>query len=224
MLQANILKQFSSMAISLKFNAGNEILVLSGSSGAGKTTVLNCLSGLVQPTEGEIKMGGRTFFSSENKINLPPQQRHIGYVFQDYALFPHMTVKRNVMYGLPRHCKCDQGYRLSVLEVMEMLGITHLQGRFPGTLSGGEKQRVALARALMTEPEMLLLDEPLSALDTEIRLELQEELKKLHRNWNIPFILVTHDQQEASYLGDRVIKMEKGKKVEEKELQELNIN
>jgi len=175
-------------------------LVLFGPSGAGKTTVLNCLAGLQKPDSGIISLDDKVFFSSKDSINIPARSRRIGYVFQDYALFPHMTVKDNALYGIPGRCKKDQGYRMSVLEVMEMLKITHLQDRYPGQLSGGEKQRVALARALMVEPDLLLLDEPLSALDFTSRRNLQAELKQLQRIWRIPFVLVTHSRKEMHAL------------------------
>jgi molybdate transport system ATP-binding protein len=133
------------------------------------------------------------------------------YVFQDYALFPHMTVKENVMYGIPDRCKKGKGYRVGACDLMKMLKIEQLQDRYPGQLSGGEKQRVALARALMVEPD-LLLDEPLSALDHANRKNLQLELKQLQQTWNIPFVLVTHSRREMQMLADEIIFLEQGKK------------
>ena len=157
-----------------------------------------------------ISLGEKVFFSSKESINIPARNRRIGYVFQDYALFPHMTVKNNALYGIPSRCKKDKGYRMTVLDVMEMLKITHLQDRYPGQLSGGEKQRVALARALMVEPDLLLLDEPLSALDFTTRKNLQAELKQLQRIWQIPFVLVTHSRKEMNTLADEVVFLEHG--------------
>jgi len=187
----------------------NEILVLVGSSGSGKTTILKCLAGLKTPSEGSILINERTVYSSANKITLPSRERRVGYVFQEYALFPHMTVKKNIMYGVTKEKRRTKPRAAE--EMLDMLGILHLQDRYPQHISGGEKQRVALARALMTEPEIMLLDEPLSALDQEIRSELQQELKKIQRQWKIPFVLVTHDLNEAEILGDQLIRIDRGK-------------
>jgi len=210
-LQSVIHKKYPSFSVDVEFTLDQGIQVLFGPSGSGKTTILNCLAGLQKPDSGFISLNGKVFFSSKDGINIPVRQRRIGYVFQDYALFPHMTVKDNVLFGIPSHCKKAKQYRLSVLEVLEMLKITHLQGRYPKDLSGGEKQRVALARALMVEPELLLLDEPLSALDSETRRSLQKELKELQRIWQIPFVLVTHSRKEMSTLADEVLFIERGK-------------
>lgn len=188
----------------------NGILALVGPSGAGKTTILQCIAGLQTPSWGEIKIHDKAVFSSEHSIDVPIRNRRIGYVFQDYALFPHMTVEKNVMYGKPKKENIPDKV-LTVSNVLEMLKIGHLRHRYPNQISGGEKQRVALARALMTEPELLLLDEPLSALDHDTRSTLQQELLKLQVQWQIPFILVTHDPQEAEMLGDQIIKLDRGR-------------
>lgn len=204
MLQAEIHKIYTGISIDVELSFDDGILVLFGPSGAGKTTILNCVAGLQKPDSGLISLNGRTFFSSLERVNIPVRRRRIGYVFQDYALFPHMTAKQNVMYGVSGKCKGTDRYRMTVLEVLEMLKITHLQDRYPWQLSGGEKQRVALARALMVEPDLLLLDEPLSALDFETRNVLQQELKNLQRIWRIPFVLVTHSRKEMAVLADEV--------------------
>lgn len=210
MLRAAIHKKLPGITIEVDFRVTEGIMVIFGPSGSGKTTILNCIAGLRQPDRGEISLNGRTFYSSGRGIAVPARSRRIGYVFQDYALFPHMTVKANAMYGIPSGCKRGKGYRMTVLDVMEMLKIVHLQDRFPAQLSGGEKQRVALARALMAEPELLLLDEPLSALDHATRAALQGELLELQRTWQIPFVLVTHSRREMSILADQVLFLEKG--------------
>jgi molybdate transport system ATP-binding protein len=213
-LSASILKKYPGTTVDVEFRFEDGILVLFGPSGSGKTTVLNCLSGLLKPDQGEISLGDRLFFSSANNIEIPVRKRRTGYVFQHYALFPHMTVKDNVLYGVPgRHkMKVKDRYRMSVLEVLDMLKITRLQNRYPSELSGGEKQRVALARALMVEPELLLLDEPLSAVDHAMRRELREELKQLQRVWRIPFVLVTHSREEMKLLADEVLFLKCGEK------------
>jgi molybdate transport system ATP-binding protein len=211
MLQAEIQKKYPGISIDVEFSFDDGILVLFGPSGSGKTTILNCLAGLQKPDSGFITCKGKTFFSSLNRINLLVRKRKIGYVFQDYALFPHMTAKQNVMYGIYGKCKGTNGYRMTVFEVLEMLKIIHLQDRYPSQLSGGEKQRVALARALMVEPDLVLLDEPLAALDFETRKNLQRELKNLQRVWRIPFVLVTHSRKEMAVLADEVLFLAHGK-------------
>lgn len=212
MLRVFLRKKLPDFVLEVDFGWEAGILVVFGPSGAGKTTLLDCLAGLQLPDQGRIELGGRILFDSNQRINVPPQQRRIGYVLQNYALFPHLTVKENVMYGLGGRCKCGQGrYRLSVLEVLQMLGVTHLQDRYPAQLSGGEQQRVSLARALMTEPDLLLLDEPWSALDEGTAATVREEVLTLQRRWQIPFVLVTHDRGESETLGDTILYLDRGK-------------
>lgn len=212
MLRANIAKKLPGITIEVSFDFHRGILVIFGPSGSGKTTILNCIAGLRCPDEGHISLDGRVFYSSGDHISIPARSRRIGYVFQDYALFPHLTVKDNIMYGIPNRCKKGKNYRIGTLDVLEMLKITHLQDRFPAQLSGGERQRTALARALMVEPDLLLLDEPLSALDHGNRRALQVELRELQRIWQIPFVLVTHSRKEMHALADEIIFLDKGKK------------
>ncbi len=210
MLKAHFRKKLPSFELEVDISLSNGILALVGPSGAGKTTLLQCFAGLQTPSWGEININEKIIFSSERGVDTPIRNRRIGYLFQDYALFPHMTVEKNVVYGRPKIGSTPKKV-LAVSYVLEMLKIEHLKNRYPNQISGGEKQRVALARALMTEPELLLLDEPLSALDPDTRGTLQQELLKLQAQWQIPFILVTHDVQEAEMLGDQIIKLDHGK-------------
>ncbi|AET66103.1 ABC-type spermidine/putrescine transport system, ATPase component [Desulfosporosinus orientis DSM 765] len=222
MLRAVFRKNLPTFELEADISLRNGILALVGPSGAGKTTILQCIAGLQVPSWGEIKIRDKAVFSSDEGINVPIRNRRIGYVFQDYALFPHMTVEKNVMYGKPKKESIPNKV-LTVTYVLEMLKIEHLRHRYPNQISGGEKQRVALARALMTEPEVLLLDEPLSALDQDTRSNLQQELLKLQAQWQIPFILVTHDPQEAAMLGDQIIKLDRGKQEVIKQSDKSNI-
>lgn len=221
MLKAHFKKKLPTFELEVDISLSNGILALVGPSGAGKTTILQCVAGLQTPSWGEINIHDKAVFSSEHGTDVPIRNRRIGYVFQDYALFPHMTVEKNVMYGKPKKGNIPNK-ALSVTDVLEMLKIGHLRNRYPSQISGGEKQRVALARALMTEPELLLLDEPLSALDQDTRSTLQQELLKLQVQWKIPFILVTHDVQEAEMLGDQIIKLDRGKQEEIKGIKKLH--
>ena len=210
MLSVDITKNLPDFSLSIRFSIERDILVLFGPSGCGKTTTLRSIAGLLQPDGGRIVNDGEVFFDAAGKIFIPPRQRRIGYMFQDFALFPHMSVYRNIWYGVRDH---DRETRQMYEKLTSLLKIGHLAERSPGQLSGGEKQRVALARALMAQPKILLLDEPLSSLDTETRLEVRNELREMQRIWNIPFILVTHDPDEASFLGDQVLYMQKGRQV-----------
>ncbi|MGI5901125.1 MAG: ATP-binding cassette domain-containing protein [Desulfitobacteriia bacterium] len=209
MLKANFKIRLRHFELEADLEVAGEIMVLVGPSGSGKTTTLKCLAGLKTPGEGKININERMVFSSQERINLPSRERRVGYVFQEYALFPHMTVKKNTLYGVSGKKRALKKQKAE--EILKMLGIFHLQDRYPQEISGGEKQRVALARALMIEPEIMLLDEPLSALDQETRRELQRELRNIHKQWQIPIVLVTHDLTEAEILGDQIIRIEQGK-------------
>ncbi len=178
------------------------VTVLFGPSGSGKTTVLRALAGLDRPDEGSVHVDGETWFDGKAGVFLPPQRRHVGFLFQDHALFPHLTVRANVAYGLHRLPASRRARR--VVEICERIGIADLLDRRPGTLSGGQRQRVALARALAPEPRLLLLDEPLSALDAPTREELRGELRATLERSGIPAVVVTHDRIEALALGDRL--------------------
>ena len=183
-----------------------EFATLYGKSGCGKTTILRMLAGLTTPERGRICVDGRLWFDSEKKINLPPQKRNVGFVFQDYALFPAMTVRQNCVYALPRGSD-----KSAVDDLLDMVGMRGLAGCYPDRLAGGQKQRVALARALASRPRFLLLDEPLSALDQETREELHAELEKVHQKMQICTILVSHDLREIFRLSDKVFKIHNGK-------------
>jgi len=183
-----------------------EFVTLFGQSGAGKTTLLRILAGLMRPEAGRVAVGGEVWFDSEKGINLPPQKRRVGFVFQDYALFPNMTVRGNLEFALENKTEHQR-----VDELLELTGLTELQHRRPDTLSGGQKQRVALARALARQPRLLLLDEPLSALDAGTRLRLQDEILRLHRTFGITTLIVSHDLSEVFKLASRVLAVERGR-------------
>jgi molybdate transport system ATP-binding protein len=188
--------------------AGGLVTVLFGPSGAGKTTVLRALAGLDRPDEGTIRFDGETWFDAARGVSVPPQRRRVGLVFQEHALFPHLTVAGNVGYGL--HALAREARRSRVREVARRIGIEALLERRPARLSAGERQRVALARALAPSPRLLLLDEPLSALDTPSRAELRGELRRALEAAGVPAMVVTHDRVEALALGDRIVVMVEG--------------
>ena len=198
--------------LDVAWSAGDGVAVLFGPSGAGKTLTLQCLAGLIRPDSGRIVLGDRVFFDSTRGIDLPPQQRRIGYVFQGYALFPHLTVADNVGFGLRKAPRAERQAR--VARVLARLGLTGLERRYPRELSGGERQRVALGRALAIEPALLLLDEPLSALDAPRRLALRDELRALLSEITTAAVVVTHDFTEAYRLADRIVVYDAGRVVQ----------
>jgi molybdate transport system ATP-binding protein len=180
------------------------ITALFGPSGAGKTTVLDAIAGLRTPRRGSIAVNGRELFHAAKRINEPPYRRHVGYVPQDIALFPHLSVRRNVLYGRRR------GQKLSLDAVASMLEVGQLLDRSVTTLSGGERQRVALARALMSAPDVLLLDEPLAAVDLELRQRILPYLERVRDELGVPILYVTHDRDEVRRLADHVVMLEAG--------------
>jgi len=193
-----------SLKVDAKLEKG-EFAVLYGRSGAGKTTTLRMIAGLTEPDRGYLCVGDTVWYDSEKKISLPVKHREIGFVFQDYALFPNMTVRGNMDYALedPR----DAEFIDQLLEITEL---SSFADRRPRTLSGGQKQRLALARALVRKPKLVLMDEPLSALDEEMRWKLQDELLKLRSLINFTALMVTHDKEEIFRVADRVIRLENG--------------
>ncbi len=193
------------LELDLQISEGH-LVTIYGESGAGKTTTLRILSGLLKPDKGVITVDGNTWFDSEKSIYLRPQQRNTGLVFQDYALFPNMTVLENLQFA--SKSKADKMVIDRLLELMELGALQH---RKPGSLSGGQQQRVALARALVQRPKILLLDEPLSALDFKIRIKLQDHLLEAHREFGLTTLLISHDISEISKLSDQVFVLEKGK-------------
>ena len=182
--------------------SGLHVTALFGPSGCGKTTLLRCLAGLTNPDRGIIEFQGKTWFSSERQIQLSPQRRDIGFLFQDYALFPHLSVADNIGFGLQNKSQFQRSKR--VTEMIELFDLQGLEKRFPHQISGGQQQRVALARALARRPKLLLLDEPLSALDTGLREQLRGELRRVLVQLETPVIIVTHDRVEAIVLADQV--------------------
>ncbi|WP_200977751.1 ABC transporter ATP-binding protein [Echinicola sp. 20G] len=191
--------------LDLQFKKG-QFITLYGESGSGKTSTLRLISGLMKPDSGHLSIGQQCWFDNEKKINLSPSKRKIGFVFQDYALFPNMTVKENLFFALSD--KADQGI---IEELIQIMDLGDLQYRKPDSLSGGQKQRVALARALVGKPEILLLDEPLSALDYKMRYKLQTYILKIHQKYKLTTILVSHDIGEIIKLSDLVFELENGK-------------
>ena len=191
------------------------IVALLGASGSGKTTLLRCIAGLEQPEIGKIAIGGKTVLDGEKRLALPPEQRHIGLVFQSYALWPHRTVRDNVGYGLKLRGVNSADIGRRVQAILDRMGLGHLADRFPSQLSGGQQQRVAICRALVYEPRVLLLDEPLSNLDAKLREEARYWIRKLILDLEICAILVTHDQSEALAAADNILLLQDGRIVQE---------
>jgi molybdate transport system ATP-binding protein len=204
LIRASFSKRLPRVDLEIEFEIEGLTAILWGESGSGKTTILECLSGLSRPDRGEIRLDDKLVFSSEAGIDLPPQDRRVGYVFQDYALFPHLSAEENVALALPAH------ERRRARECLERFGLGHLAKRRPALLSGGERQRLAMARALAIEPRLLLLDEPFSALDKATREETYREFLSMRDRLGMSVLLVTHSRTEAGLLGHRVLELRDG--------------
>jgi molybdate transport system ATP-binding protein len=198
--------------LDVAFEAPAGFTILSGPSGSGKSTLLAAVAGLVRPTRGRIALGTETWFDAERSIDVPPQRRRVAMVFQSLALFPHLTAAQNVAYGMSR--ALDGPTRLArVASLLDRLRVGHVADRRPPTFSGGEAQRVAVARALATEPRAILLDEPFSALDADLRRALGDEVREILRELDIPVVFVTHQPDEARAPGDRMVTLVRGRLV-----------
>lgn len=204
-----LFKAVSGFTLDVQWEAGDELVTLFGFSGSGKTMTLQLIAGLIKPDEGYIDVNGRRYFDSGSGLDVRPKQRRTGYVFQDSALFPHMTVKENIAYGLTGR---DSSARVG--EMIDIFRLGGLENARPREISGGQKQRVALARALIGRPELLMLDEPFSALDRPIRAMMQDIIREIRSEFSIPVILVTHDYSEVEKLADKVIVYSGGKVVQ----------
>lgn len=206
-IQKKLQSASGEMLLNLDFKIQeNEFVTLYGASGSGKTTTLRILSGLTEADKGTITVDNTTWLETDKKIQLPPQKRKIAYVFQDYALFPNMSVRENLNFALEK----NQDNSI-IEELLELMELQQLQHQKPAQLSGGQKQRVALARALVQKPSILLLDEPLSAVDHEMRIKLQDYIIQAHRKYKLTTILVSHDIAEIYKMSDKVIVLENGK-------------
>ncbi|MEY2927291.1 MAG: hypothetical protein RL367_1768 [Pseudomonadota bacterium] len=195
--------QVGTTPIATTIAAPGAIAALFGRSGAGKTSILNMIAGLIRPARGHICINGETLFDSARRINLPPEQRRAGYVFQDGRLFPHMKVRDNLLYGWNRAAPCQRWMTLD--EALGFLGIGDLLDRWPRTLSGGEAQRVAIGRALLAGPRFLLMDEPLASLDSARRSEIIAVLERIRDDLKLPMLFVSHDRAEVARLTDYVV-------------------
>ncbi len=205
-------KREEPFTLGVNFDAPNGITVLSGASGSGKTTTLRLIAGILTPDKGKISLDNKIFFDSEKGLNMPIQARRTGYVFQDYALFPHLTALENIVFGVKERSRNKRRER--ALGLLELFHIDKLRGRLPNEMSGGEQQRVALARALASDPRIVLLDEPLSAVDIETRNLLLDEIKIAQELAGIPFIFVTHNEAEAARIAtNRIALADNTKKI-----------
>jgi molybdate transport system ATP-binding protein len=203
----------SGFLLDAAFTTHATVTALFGPSGSGKTTILSLIAGLRQPDRGRIRLGRRLLFDPSARVNVAPERRGIGYVFQDHLLFPHLRVRRNLLYGWRRKPAADRS--IPVERVVKVLDLEELLERFPHTLSGGQRQRVALARALLCGPELLLLDEPLASVDDDLKERVLDYLERVLHEWQLPTLLVTHNLDEVSRLCQWVVRIEKGRVIGE---------
>ncbi len=209
-LSVNLQKRLSAnFALDVKFSIPPGITMLFGASGSGKTTLLRCIAGLIRPDSGQIKIGDQTLFDSDARVDVPVRGRKVGFLFQSLALFPHLSVAKNIEYGLDGLDRADAQKRTE--NILKSFRIPGVRNHKPSEISGGERQRVALARALVTDPLVLMLDEPLSALDYPTQSRIIQDLRAWNAAQDIPILYVTHSQREVFALGERVISLANGK-------------
>lgn len=210
MISVDIIRRLGTFTLATNFQSDTRgITAVFGRSGAGKTSIVNVLAGLLQPDSGRIEIDGHVLLDTENRVNVPPEKRRLGYVFQESRLFPHYSVQRNLTYGMRRTPAAER--RVDFNEVIDVLGISHLLSRKPRSLSGGERQRVALGRALLTSPKLLLMDEPLASLDTARKQEILPFIERMRDHFDIPIVYVSHDMDEIIRLADTLILIDEGK-------------
>lgn len=210
-LYVDIKKDFGEFVLQTKFEADGGVMGILGASGCGKSMTLRCIAGIVKPDEGRIELDGTVFYDSEKNINLKPQERHVGLLFQNYALFPNMTVQQNLMMGLKAYEKDKKRAKAAVGQMIHKFYLEGLEKHRPSQLSGGQQQRVALARILLSRPRMLMLDEPFSALDEFLRWNLELELSEILKEFGGNTLFVSHNRAEIYRICDRVCVMDKGK-------------
>jgi molybdate transport system ATP-binding protein len=211
-LEAQVCKRIataSDFALDVDFHAAPGFTIVFGASGAGKTTLLDCIAGLIEPDSGRIAIGEQILFDAAGRIHLPAEKRNMGYVFQDLALFPHLTVEENVEYGLSHLPRAERNQRTAA--ILAAFRVPHLARTRPGKISGGERQRVALARALVTDPGVLLLDEPLAALDAATKSRIIDDLRAWNEAHRIPILYVTHSREEVFALGESALVLDRGR-------------
>lgn len=216
-LSVNIKKNLGDFQLDVAFESENEVLALLGASGCGKSVTLKCVAGIMTPDEGRIVLNGRVLFDAQRHINLPPQKRRVGYLFQQYALFPNMNVRQNILAGARGRKDAEE----AAADLMEKMHLTELEQKRPHQLSGGQQQRVALSRILISEPELLLLDEPFSALDSYLRWELEMELADTLKDFKGPAVFVSHSREEVFRLCGSVCVLNNGKSEEKRTVKEL---
>ncbi|MCX5591506.1 ATP-binding cassette domain-containing protein [Alcaligenes endophyticus] len=212
-IQRKLVSPTREFILDIHLHSDAKHIALYGPSGSGKSMTVQAIAGLLTPEQGKIQVGNRVFFDSEKKINLAPQQRKVAYLFQDYGLFPHLTVAQNICFGL-NHSWFNRSARHLPAQAqrwVDAFELTSVLRSYPAQLSGGQKQRTALARALAVEPDLLLLDEPLAALDQDLRIRLRAELAELQHSLDMPTVLITHDPEDARVLSEQVFRIRQGR-------------